>query len=198
MKKRADMTPEERAEANAKAAAWRRANPDKVRAYNERWRRANKGHNPEGRREQNRQWRRNNPDKVLEYRRRYYARHTKQIRIYQRAYYAAHYAKGRSSHTAALEALNAALGKNTLYATAAAAIPATLPPHVRDDAIQSLILAVLEGEVSEAAVAKHAKRFISGAWGLVSQHGMRSLDATIPGTERLRLLDTLSAEVAHL
>lgn len=91
------------------------------------------------------------------------------------------------------EALQAALGKNTLYASAKAAVPSSYPPYIRDDIISAIVLAVLEGEISEQAIKANAKRFEAAYWRERDLIGTLSLDAPIPGYDSMTYLDRLTA-----
>ncbi|MBX3543609.1 hypothetical protein [Chelatococcus sp.] len=128
------------------------------------------------------EWRRNNRETYNAYKRELYAR--------MKA------SKARNKLIPIGEALNAALGQNTLYAVALAAVPRTLPHHVREDVISDLVLAVLEGEIAEADLARVAKSFISKHYRDSGFHTTRSLDAPIPGMDGRTYLDTISTEHA--
>lgn len=84
------------------------------------------------------------------------------------------------------ERLQNALRGNALYSAVIAAIPASLPSHVRDDAAQSLILDVLEGKIAEADISKAARHAINDAYG--DTFRCLSLDAVIPDTDGLRYI----------
>lgn len=178
----------------AKNAAWAARNPEKVRASRRRWDEAN----PERLREAQRQWRAANRDSLKEKRRQWYIANREHVREYERRRRALQ-KRGQPPREATMEALNEALGRNQLYAAVAAAVPRTLPRHVRDDAIQATILAVLEGDVDDASIPAYARHAISFAWGMMDKFsGFRSIEATIPGTDGLRLVDTISTEEPHL
>lgn len=182
---RENRTPEQIERDREKRRQWAKRNPrrrkpatpeqiERARAARRKWREANREkHNAASRR-----WWASSKDRINAYRR----------------HQAALLRAGRSAGDAAMEALNAALGQNPIYAAVAAVVPSRLPDHVRDDAIQSLILAVLEGEIALSDVAGHAKRHIGAAYGLMGKFGLKSLDATIPGTDGLRLIDTIPSE----
>lgn len=92
------------------------------------------------------------------------------------------------------EALQAALNRNDLYAAVRACVPSYYPRHTRDDIISMIVLAVLEGEFPAANIAVHAKRFIAAYYRESDFHRTVSIDATIPGTDGLRLIDVIAAE----
>lgn len=89
------------------------------------------------------------------------------------------------------------LGQNELYAAADKYVSATLPTDVRDDAIQAIVLAVLEGEFSQGNIADNAKRYVDGAWGWMYREAY-SLDETVPGGEKLRWVDLLTSDTPHV
>lgn len=97
------------------------------------------------------------------------------------AYNKARWAKlkaGKSVQVAIGEALNEALGKNHLYHNAQNAVSSRLPPHVRDDVISEIILAVLEGDLAEADISKHAGKFLAAHYKMhPTKFGPISLDA---------------------
>lgn len=77
-------------------------------------------------------------------------------------------------------------------------VPRTFPDHMRADICQDLLLSVLEGESTieqlkagtSSAVRKYYKLH-PGKFGPIS------LDAPIPGTENLTLIDTIPSDAAH-
>lgn len=73
-------------------------------------------------------------------------------------------AKAHSSITTPLgEALKKALNQNSLYLAADKAVPKNYAGFKRDDIVASLVLAVLEGEITQcqipAAVSEHTKQY---------------------------------------
>lgn len=164
--------------------------------------------NRERMREQNRKWRENNRDKVRESKRKHYAnpinrakRDADQLAWKQRrrdhvnAYNRAYEARRRAKPAPRLgEVFGAALAANALYATVSAVIPRGMPRHVRDDVISSIVLAVLEGELSQDDIRANAKRYITAYYREYDQFRCVSLDALIPGTDNLRYADILAAE----
>jgi hypothetical protein len=85
-----------------------------------------------------------------------------------------------------------------LVSIVARAIPLAIPPEIRADICQELLLSVLEGELSladlkkgvAAAVTKYNRMF-PGKFGPIS------IDAPIPGTEGFTIADTLSNDTPH-
>lgn len=74
-----------------------------------------------------------------------------------------------------------------------AAVPRQLPDQMRADVCQDLAVALLSGEVSRERAPALVKKLISANWKInPSRYGPLSLDATIPGTESLRMIDTLA------
>lgn len=184
-------TPDEWAALGTKKR-WAIANRERTRAANKLWQERNRAHNIE----YCRQYREKNRDKRNALQAAWRRRNMKHVLEYQRTYRAA--LRGGATPRAAMgEALNAALGQNTLYAAALAAVPTSLPRHVRDDVISSIVLAVLEGEFTQADIAKNAKRFVSAHYRDSEFHSLQSLDAIIPGTEKTRLGDTIRADQFH-
>ena len=86
-----------------------------------------------------------------------------------------------------------ALMQNELYATAAGALPGGLPNFVRDDVISEMVLAVLEGRLTVAAVAGQAKRFLSAHYANYQNRAFVSLDVVKPG-RKVAWVETLAAE----
>lgn len=164
---------------------WKAANPDKVAAAQRKYA-ENRVLSPEARERKNashRAWKKRNAERVRAYNREYARRRAA--------------AKGRMTLKGVGEALETALGKNTLYAAAVAAVPRTLPRDVRMDVVSAIVLAVLEGEFAEADIASEAKRFVTAHYRMFDQFKHRSLDAVIPGTENLRLGDTIASDAFH-
>jgi hypothetical protein len=89
------------------------------------------------------------------------------------------------------------LKANALYAAADAAVSRSLPAHIRADVISQMVLDVLEGWLDLANLKTFAKDYVrkldreSGRWNTVS------LDAPIPGTDDLRLIDTLDTDTVR-
>lgn len=90
-----------------------------------------------------------------------------------------------------------ALAANPLYAAIEAAVPRGLPHDVRADVISQMALDVLEGWLDLADVKKAARQYLtahdraSGRWDHVS------LDAPMPGTDDLRMIDTLTTDTVR-
>ncbi len=90
------------------------------------------------------------------------------------------------------------LDPRLLYRAVQAAIPLSVPRHVREDAMQSILLAVFDGEIDPSHVAAGARRFLGKAWGLMDGAGAhRSIDDLIPGTDGLKLGDTFASDREH-
>lgn len=159
---------------------WRAENRDKINAY-KRARNADPVH---------REW-------ILGSKRTYRQRHYEKVLAYNREYARRRAAAGRMTLKAVGEALESALGKNTLYAAAVAAVPRSLPRDVRMDVVSAIVLAVLEGEISEAQIPANAQRFVTAHYRMFDQHKTRSLDEPMAGSEKLRLGDTIAADAFH-
>lgn len=78
------------------------------------------------------------------------------------------------------ETFNEKLQRNDLYAIVDRATPKGLNPVARDDVIQSTILAILEGEISQSEIGSAIKGFITSQYrdyDLASEHSkVKSLD----------------------
>lgn len=93
------------------------------------------------------------------------------------------------------EVFRAQLLENQLYAAAADAVPRGLPPHLRDEVISDIVLAVLEGEITFAEIRPSAREYLTRHRRLFGDHGTVSLDATIPGTDgAVRYIDRLPSD----
>ncbi len=79
------------------------------------------------------------------------------------------------------ETLNKKLQQNVLYTSVNEAVPRNLNPTMRDDIIQSTILAILEGEISPQEIGASVKKFTASqykGYDLFSDHSnVKSLDA---------------------
>lgn len=193
-------------------------NPEKVKAERAREgvsRRARKGDQlreqrriqnmtPERRDAERRRGReryKNTPRQVLRetWRARYHATPTAVLREKQREKYRKWKLKRGHQYSfgtqpAIGELLRAALWQNDLHRAASAAVPDTLPPDIRDDVISEMVVAVLEGSLSAIDVPRAARRFISDHFRSREWRSILSLDAVVPGTDRVRLIDTIAAE----
>lgn len=197
---------------------WRTANLEKARAANRRWHAENREailakqkakfrDDPEFRKAKairHSAWRKENRGKENERRNRWLAipENRARYRAYGKAYDAARRKAKRDGKNVSIstigEALQTALGKNTLFTAAKAAVPKYLDRHAREDIISSIVLAVLEGEIDEADIPAKAGGYIT-AYNRGSNHyNTVSIDAVIPGTAKLRLVDTLAAPEPYM
>lgn len=169
------MTEDERKKQTAaRLRAWKLANPEKVRAYNKKWRD-------------------NNRDHLQRYQREYQARNIERYR----ALWATYRARKRASRAPAIpfgELLGAALSSNALWAKANGAVSRSLPDHARDDIVSEIVLAVLEGKMEMEHINEQASRFVRSYWAARDLHKTVSIDSTINGTDGLTYLDVLSDE----
>lgn len=82
---------------------------------------------------------------------------------------------------------------NALYAEAFKAVPRALPVYARDDIISEIVLAVLEGRLAEADIAKQAKSHVTSYWREYSHYTTVSLDKPnqygVPLVERITYED---------
>lgn len=60
--------------------------------------------------------------------------------------------------------------------------------------ISEMVVAVLEGSLSAIDIPRAARRFISAHFKSREWRSILSLDAVVPGTDRVRLIDTIAAE----
>lgn len=129
----------------------------------------------------NRRWRAQNRDKVAEY--------------WQRYKHSEANTKKRSKPAArpAGETLKRALSFDPIFAVADAAVSRSYPDHARDDIIQSIALAVLEGEFSEREIAANVSRFASAYWSAREFFQTVSLDALMPGSSARTYHDIIAA-----
>lgn len=84
---------------------------------------------------------------------------------------------------------------NPLWSSAHAVVPRNLPEDVRDDLISSMVLLHLEGAAGDMQAAlKLAVRERNRVMGAYREC---SIDAIVPGTDGLRLIDRLPSTVEH-
>lgn len=77
-------------------------------------------------------------------------------------------------------------------------VPRTFPDHMRADVCQDLLLKVLEGECTVAALKDGTAAAIRAYHKLhPGKFGPISLDAPIPGTDGLKLIDTIADDAIH-
>lgn len=77
-------------------------------------------------------------------------------------------------------------------------LPMSLPAHIRDDVRQEIVLAVLTGEIRYREIGSKVREFISRVFKLhPARFGPVSLDAIVPGTDNLRLIDTIESDRPH-
>ena len=78
------------------------------------------------------------------------------------------------------------------------AVPEYLPPHIREDVCQDLIVALLAGEISRADLEDEVSAYVNKVFKMhPTKYGPLSLDAIIPGTEDMRLIDTIPSDAEH-
>lgn len=76
-----------------------------------------------------------------------------------------------------------------------AAVSRSFPPHMRADICQDIIVGILSGEFDAQDLALPAKEMTKRMFKMFpTKWGDLSLDAVIPGTVNLKLIDTLSEE----
>lgn len=76
-----------------------------------------------------------------------------------------------------------------------AAVPKHFPPEMRADICQDLIVGILTGEFPEDDLRLPAKEMTKRVTKMFpTKYGLASLDAEMPGTDGLKLIDTFSTE----
>jgi hypothetical protein len=77
-------------------------------------------------------------------------------------------------------------------------IPRNLPPQLRDDLCQELLISLIAGETTMEKLplvikskATKVRKLLGETWK------QRSLNDVVPGTDRITLLDTLAADHPH-
>lgn len=196
-------------------AAWREANREKCRAYHKRYRDANRDEinaklrehqkRPEVKarmRETQNAWEKANRSWANAKARKRYHADVEASRAYCRKKRAAKAAVRRmqTAHKSSAKVTkplgapsSTVLYQNAIYAAAHAAVPRGLPSDIRDDVISEIVVAVLCGDILESEIAASAKRFVTAFYRQFDRFKTISLDAPIPGTDGLRLIDTLEA-----
>ncbi len=86
--------------------------------------------------------------------------------------------------------------QNEIVAAVSAALPRYLEPDMRDEVMQNMVLAVLEGSLSIDDTVGSAGKYIGMYRRQYGRYGTVSLDAPLSGTDDLRLIDTLAAPEA--
>lgn len=189
---REPLTPEERKARHVEYMRRYRENPDRKARHAEYMRQYRK-ENPERYRAYRKKWRENNPEKVRAYARYWIKMNPDKVRAYKQRYKEKR--QTISAHYPAFGELRLReLLKIEIYAAARKALPDGLPAFVRDEIIADIILAHLEGRLPVADVAAKAKQFVTAYYRMFDQWKTISLDAPVPGTDGLRLGDTIAAE----
>ena len=170
---------------NAYQRDWRARNAEHVKAYNRAYLATEAGQ------ETQRQWRLNNPEKVREAKRRWEAANPEKVREKMRRYHEKRMG-GRSAKQALADTLGMRLNSNAIYGAANEAVPRGLPADIRDDIISLIVLAVLEGELRPDEIATRSREVVRAHYREFSDFTL-SLDAVIPGTDGLRMIDTLKS-----
>jgi hypothetical protein len=86
---------------------------------------------------------------------------------------------------------------NAIFQAANAAVPRTLPEHIRADVIAALALGVLERRFTINDLPAEAKREIAAHNRMFDRFKTVSLDAPMPGTDDMRRIDTIAADAMH-
>lgn len=78
------------------------------------------------------------------------------------------------------------------YKLVNSAVPKGYPQDVRDDIVSSVMLAALEGRVKPKNIKQEVKHYITAHYRMFDQHKTISINAPIPGTEKLSMIDTIA------
>lgn len=166
-------------------------------------------------REKRQKWRDKNADKVVEYNRRHREK-TKEARaIYKKAwrlanhdrhaaYTHAYYVENRvrilqqqAGHRLTAKSINAIRhDPDTVYRVVSRAVSAALPRFMRDDVINSILLAVLEGELLLENIGARMKDYLGRYNREYDCFKTLSLDAPMGGTD-LRRINLLEAPAPY-
>lgn len=92
------------------------------------------------------------------------------------------------------ERLRVSLARDPIWSAADAALSRNMRPDIRDDVIENMILAHLEGTLPIAAFSAKASEFVRSHNRFYSTAGRVSLDQNVPGTDGLRIGDLVSDE----
>jgi hypothetical protein len=77
-------------------------------------------------------------------------------------------------------------------------VPKTFPPELKGDLCQEILASLMAGETSMKDLAGTIKKKATKVRKLLAETWkQRSLDEVVPGTERLRLIDTIRADQQH-
>ncbi len=180
----------------ASSKRWREAHREQAAATTRKWVNEHREqHNATRKR-----WRQNHPEQCAAYRRDWREAHPDRVAESRRKWQEAN-RRRKALHATAHPLLGphqAALNRDAMYVSARSVIPRHLPKHVQDDAIQAIVLAMCEGqiEVGDIPLGK-VKTFVGAAWGLMDGRSHVSIDEVIPGTDNLRLGDTIDSERPH-
>lgn len=88
--------------------------------------------------------------------------------------------------------------QRALYLEIVAAVPRTYPRAMRDDVIAAVNLALFDGKIRVRDIAAGVRIATTEYNRLYTKFGVVSLDAIVPGTDNLRLIDTIAAPEQEL
>lgn len=175
---------------------WKLENPEKVAAAQLRYRAKNK----ESLAAYNKAWALANPDKILAYGQNQYAEHREEILAATKIRYFANrdrILKQQAGHRLKVKSINAIRhNPEDVYRVVSRAVSSALPRFMRDDVINSMLLAVLEGKLLLEHVATRMKEYVSGYNREYDTFKTLSLDAPMGGTD-LRRIDLLEAPAPY-
>jgi hypothetical protein len=175
---------------------WKAENPAKCVEYRRTTNARRKGANAAYMKE----WRAINRDKRIAYNQKYHAEH----RDHERAYFRLHYAEnrdriltGQAQYYLRVKSIKAIRhNPEDVYRVVSRAVSSTLPRFMRDDVINSMLLAVLEGKLLLEHVGARMKDYVTGYNREYDTYKTLSLDAPMGGTD-LRRIDLLEAPAPY-
>jgi hypothetical protein len=179
--------PERLARKRAASKKFKELHPDRLVANMARFRALN----PEKLAEYQRRYKSRHPGKALAYQRRYRALHPDKLAADQRRYYLKH--KKRAAGPTDL--LITGLTQDQLYLSISALVSRSLPAFDRDDIIQEVYLAALDGSMPLSEMKSAVPLFIKTHYRYGYIH--LSIDAIKPGKDKERWIDNLASDVEH-
>jgi len=87
--------------------------------------------------------------------------------------------------------------RHKLYLLVLKQVPTSLPADVRDDVVSAILLAVLEGDITQRQISSSVKTYITKHYRMFNPYKNVSLDAPVPGASNLCYVDLLSNEDEH-
>ncbi|AHE55883.1 hypothetical protein [Sphingomonas sanxanigenens] len=82
--------------------------------------------------------------------------------------------------------------RDPIYGMIWRAVPRSVDPMLREDIMSDIYLGIREGRLHPCEIATMAKVYISAGYAaFANRWGAVSLDAAMPGTDDLRIIDTI-------